>query len=113
MNAYIVEIRESDGNDCTVYDCIVDAHSEQDAFDRVYAHFDERAEHEDWENDGGEGWYFPCDCTDADADACEGHGGLMIGDAEEFASRADAEHAHATITYYHSLYVLYPVSKES
>ena len=109
MKAYIVEIRESDGNDCTVYDCIVEAESHEDAFNKVYDHFSARAAAEGWESDGGEGWYFPCDCDDYICDPdyeCEGHGGIVIGEPEEFASYADAMCSHTKESYYHSLYTV-------
>lgn len=106
MKAYIVEIRESDGNDCTVYDCIVEAESHDDALNKIYEHFDARAEREGWESDGGEGWYFPCDCDDDNSDACEGHGGILIGEPEEFASYDDAMGSHTKESYYHTLYTI-------
>ena len=38
MNAYIIELRDSDGNDVTVYDVVVSAATRDEALDAMWAH---------------------------------------------------------------------------
>lgn len=59
---YYIEIRESDGNDCTVYDAVIEANNRDDADYIVSRHFDALAEEKNWDSDGDSGYYFPCDC---------------------------------------------------
>lgn len=59
---YIFELRESDGNDCTVYDAIVEADSSKQALALLADDLDSRAKAKDWESDGNYGYFFPCDC---------------------------------------------------
>jgi hypothetical protein len=62
MKYYYYEIRESDGNDCRVYDCIVEAENKEQADQEVSSHFEAEAKANDWESDGDFGYFFPCDC---------------------------------------------------
>jgi hypothetical protein len=103
MKGYIVEMRDSDGNDCTVYDVILIAESAEAAEALVLTHFDKQAESRGWESDGDRGWYYPCDCAE-DSDGCDGHGGITLGDPEEFASLEAAAAEHKANRYYHCKY---------
>ena len=63
MKAYLFEIRESDGNDCTVYDCIIMADNAEDAKDELATNLEAKAKQGNWESDGNfGGYYLPCDC---------------------------------------------------
>lgn len=112
---YIAEVRDSDGNDCTVYDALIAAESRDAASDKLWKYL-EAAYPED-ESDGGFGTYHPCDCVcdhnaspwDDDAKGHEtgrcgdqgwecSHGGLLTDEPETFAEydtkvEARAEHA--------------------
>ncbi len=59
---FLFEIRESDGNDCRVYDCIVEAGSQDEATDKLFVDLDAKAAKGNWESDGDMGYYFPCTC---------------------------------------------------
>ena len=41
MNYYIIEVRDSDGNDCTVFDALVSARTRDRALDKVWAYLEE------------------------------------------------------------------------
>jgi len=69
MKAYLFELRESDGNNCTVYDCIIEAESAQEALEELSADLDSRAKRGGWESDGFCGYYFPCDCQNEEPEA--------------------------------------------
>lgn len=82
MKTYTVEIRDSDGNDCKVYDVVVAANSAEEARDHVF----------DWalenspkgtEEDGDYGAYYSCDSCNCESENCEGHGGFSVGEASE------------------------------
>ncbi len=62
----LYEIRETDGNDCTVFDCIVEGKDREDCDEQLGEHFDGLAKKHNWESDGGWGYYFPCDCESPD-----------------------------------------------
>ena len=114
MPTYLIEVRDSDGNDCTVYDALVTAPTRDAASAKLWARLEE------WyptdEGDGGFGTYHTCDCrcehSTRDEALCDGcaqtwecsHGGLTTnedgGDVEEYATVAAARQAHAS---YHSL----------
>jgi len=97
---YLIVWHESDGNDCTVYDTIVMAESEEaalnllgDALERQMA-----ANGTSWQDDGNQlGYYF--DCTEACEEACEGHGGTSLRTVEEYATEEEARNARSR---YHS-----------
>ena len=56
---YLFEIRDTDGNDCTVYDCIIEADSIALATELIHAHFEAFTS---LESDGNSGYYRQCDC---------------------------------------------------
>jgi hypothetical protein len=60
---YYYELRESDGNDCTVYDIVIEAGDRDAADTQIAEHFDAEAKAKNWDADGSLGGYmFPCDC---------------------------------------------------
>jgi hypothetical protein len=94
MNAYLITWHESDGNDCTVYETIVEAVSEENALS-VLAYQVEKmlnAKGVEYSDDGSEfGYYFECpdDCeslADAfDFEECGIHsGGIALRDVQKF-----------------------------
>ena len=98
MATFTIEVRDSDGNDCTVYDYVVQAETADAARDAVWASV--REDYPDDEEDGCDGTYHPCDCicehtipggtTRFERNVCEdcddnwecSHGGLLIGEPE-------------------------------
>lgn len=114
MAAYMFELRDSDGNDCTVYDVIVEAAFKDEAVGKVFAWI--QTEYPGDEEDGDFGTYHPCDCECDHGVAphdCEqgcgdswecSHGGLLVSeDADEYPTLAAARDAHKRDRYYHSL----------
>lgn len=101
MPFYLYEIRDSDGNDCIVYDCIVEAADLDSAEDRIFEHFDAFTT---LDTDGDRGYYRECDCaippTEIDTWECS-HGGISIS-APEVYETEDA--AITACVYYHSRY---------
>lgn len=89
---WTVEIRDSDGNDCTVYDWIIEADSGWWARDKAFEEAQRRVP--DAEHDGDSGAYYPCDCEipEGEEDSWEcSHGGYIIGEPEgPFDSSAEA-----------------------
>ena len=106
MKFFLFEVRDSDGNDCTVFDVIVSAESREKASEKLWKHLDESFP--DDESDGGFGTFHACDCACehrktmvcakcADSWECS-HGGLLTNeDADgeagprEFATFEDAD----------------------
>ena len=110
---YLLELRDSDGNDCTVYDIIVEAADQDSALDRAWSEI--MKDYPDDEEDGGYGTFHPCDCEcehgvnpyqceqECDGDQWEcSHGGLLLNDhnVKSFETYAEALAAHAR---YHCL----------
>jgi hypothetical protein len=63
----LYEIRETDSNDCTVFDCIVEGNDREDCDAQIAEHFDALAERGNWESDGNFcSYYFPCNCESPD-----------------------------------------------
>jgi hypothetical protein len=95
---YTIEVRDSDGNDCHVYDLLVEAVSKDAAQDAAWAWV--RAEWPKDDEDGGDGTFHPCDCEckhgfgvgvdhETEDDDCDpsmwecSHGGVLVGEVEE------------------------------
>lgn len=103
MSHYLVTFHETDGNDATVFDAIVEAADEQGAFckvsDAIEADLTERGT--SFETDGDCGVYFQCeeDCPEE----CDGHGGIAMRTAEPFETLEAAEKAQKA-AYFHSRY---------
>ncbi len=73
---YYFEIRDTDGNHCRVYDCVVEAENEDEAYDKVQTSI-WLAYPRDEDNDDG-GTFHVCDCQPeepednaADCDQCD------------------------------------------
>lgn len=122
MKAYLIELRDSDGNDCSVDDILVEAESPERALDKAWEYVKETWPED--EEDGGFGTYHPCDCECEHAtttlaslkdretpitgvcDDCRdswecSHGGVLLSEEpEEYETVAQARAAHAT---YHGL----------
>lgn len=102
---YIIEIRDSDENDCTVYEALVQALGREEAVDRIFAEWVE-VEYPDDESDGDYGTFHACNCEcehGAAVGDCDGeddekrelarqscsdswecsHGGLLVSEPEE------------------------------
>lgn len=87
---------ESDGNDCTVFDTVVEAPTADDACSQL-ADALEKAMTENgtgYQEDGNMlGYYFDCDCDEANADTCDGHGGISLRTVESYTTEDDARAA--------------------
>ena len=60
-SVFLFEVRDSDGNDCTVYDVIVTASTRDEASKKLWVHLAEM--YPDDESDGGYGTFHACDCA--------------------------------------------------
>ena len=98
MATWLVEVRDSDGNDCTVYDVQVGADTAGSALEAVWAWVNETWPED--EEDGCQGTYHPCDCEcehginpwedelpSGSPHKCRdrwecSHGGVLVGDPE-------------------------------
>lgn len=90
MKHFLITWHESDGNDCTVYDSVVSADSEELALTvlalAVEADLDAGAGPDSYAPDCSEfGYDFLCsaDCPED----CEGHGGIVLREVTEYPSR--------------------------
>jgi hypothetical protein len=101
---FLVTFHETDGNDTTVYDSVVEAETEDAAFgkvaDSIAADLDKAGTA--YSEDGDCGFYFDCTEECNGAEDCS-HGGIVMRSAEEFASLPEAIKAQEAI-YYHSRY---------
>lgn len=95
MPTYIIEINDSDGNDCHVYDVVVSAPSRADALATVWRWINE--EYPEDEPDGNGGTYHPCDCATSDDE--DSHGGLLV-DTEGIAEFPDVQTAMSQRRYH-------------
>ena len=59
---YLYVLTETDGNDATKYDIVVEAPTKQLADEQISTHFDALAKEKEWDIDGNGGYFFPCDC---------------------------------------------------
>lgn len=85
---YLFEVRDTDGNDTTVYDAIVEADNQENASDKLWAHL-KRCYPKD-ESDGGFVTFHTCDCscehsTSEVCEECRGgweccHGGILTNE---------------------------------
>jgi len=97
---YTIVWHESDGNDCTVYDTIVERNDKEGAELALDATLEKHLKGNDQsaESDGNLlGFYFDCDCEenpDADPETCDGHGGTCHRETMgPFPTYRDAEKA--------------------
>ena len=106
MAWFSVTFHETDGNDCTVYDTVVEAETEDEAFGKVADSLEKTltADGRGFEDDGDCGFYFDCDCEIPEGDEntweCS-HGGIVMREAERFEGEEGAEAAHL---FYHCRY---------
>jgi hypothetical protein len=78
---WLFEIRESDGNDCNVFDAIVSADSRKEASVKLWKHL--ASAYPGDESDGGYGTFHPCTCEipEGEEDRWEcSHGGLLTNE---------------------------------
>lgn len=95
---WLFEVRDSDGNDCTVYDVVVNARTLERASAALWAHL--KRCYPDDETDGGYGTFHPCNCHEyvscehqsigfcekpkcqraEERFECQGHGGLLTNE---------------------------------
>lgn len=78
MSLFTVEVRDTDGNDCTVYQVLVDCDSAEEAREQAFD-WAMREAPEGTEEDGDFGGFYPCDCDDETPTDCE-HGGFTVGE---------------------------------
>lgn len=125
MKFYVAEVRDSDGNDCTVFDAVIAARDREHAVERLWDHLESR--YPDDESDGGYGSYHPCSCAewckqdggstndcaahtpdgdpDADcktAEGCDGHGGITTPEPDQYQEFETEAEARAAMSRYHS-----------
>lgn len=74
---YLFELYDSDCNDCTVNDVLVQANNEEEAKEKICRYVEDTDP--ELEADGGYGWYYPCKHDDTE-DWCEGHGGVVLNE---------------------------------
>ena len=100
MRHYLVTFHETDENDTTVYDCVVNAEDENGAFGKVADEIAKRLDTDGrpYSEDGGFGFWFDCTCDDADY--CDGHGGIVMRTAEPFEAEEDAIKEQQAIVYH-------------
>lgn len=97
---YLAEIRESDGNDCTVYDAIVEADSQEAASDKLHKEIE--AAWANLESDGGFGYFFPCDCPESEDGYSDcSHGGILAPEPEGYEAYETFEKARDARRIYH------------
>lgn len=116
---YLATLRDSDGNDCTVYTLIIEASDRQGASDKAWKWID--AEWPDDEGDGGYGTFHPCDCvcdhqslTPEEGGICDrcldgwecSHGGLLMEETQDFEEYPNHDAALAQVPNYHQHIIL-------
>jgi hypothetical protein len=104
---YIVESRESDGNDCSVTDHIVEADDAKAAVNKVCNELERRATERGigMESGGGFGYYFECDCDipEGEEDSWEcSHGGVDVAEPDQVQAFATFDAVQVERALYHS-----------
>ena len=94
MNAYLITWDESDGNDCTVYDTVITADSEDAALSTLSDALEAQmiANGTEWQ-DGGNYLDYMFNCAADCEEDCEGHGGTNLREVQCFATEEDARNA--------------------
>lgn len=111
MGHYLVTWHETDGNDCTVYDSVIEAATEEKAlsilaFNLECAMNDNKTPYSE---DGSEfGYYF--DCSDDCDEECDGHGGICLRTVEVYATDKEA---HAARSPWHTEYACFEGSADN
>ena len=101
MTHYLVTWHETDGNDATVYDTVVEAATEDAAYEAGSNEAYTYSNVINMESDGDFGFYFPCDCPEDVEWDCPGHGGIVMRSAERFDTEDEAR-AEQRATHYHT-----------
>ena len=111
---YLGEVRDSDGNDCTVYTVLVAATTSADACDQVFTWIGETWPED--EDDGSSGTFHPCDCECehgksigeciAEPPCCDNwdcsHGGVIGPEEPDMLEAYDTEdEARTAMPFYH------------
>ena len=102
MAWFTITWHESDGNDCTVYDTVVEAPDEDTALSLLGNAMETRmtANGTGFQKDGNHlGYYFDCDCDEDYADTCEGHGGTSL---REVTAHVTEDSARQAMSRWHS-----------
>ena len=88
---YLITFDESDGNDCEVFDAIVEAKTEEEALGLLAKSVDARLVENgvDFEEDGSEFGYF-FNCSEDCGEDCHGHGGMGLREVVAYDTLADA-----------------------
>ena len=90
MSHYLITWHETDGNDCTVFDTIVEAVDESAALAKLAAAV-ERELMGPYTDDGSEfGYYFECPDDCGGGESCEGHGGIVLRGVDAYPTEAEA-----------------------
>lgn len=97
---YLITWHESDGNDCTVYDTLVEASSEDEALTLLGTALEAKLTENgtDFSEDGNQLGY-TYDCAEDCAEFCDGHGGTSLRTVERHNSELAARSA---MSFYHS-----------
>lgn len=105
MSYYLITWDESDGNDCTVFDTIVQAESRELALGLLSDSIEKTLTNSgtSYESDGNElGYYFNC-ADDCPEDCEEAHGGINLRTVETYSTE---EEAYAARSRWHSEWVI-------
>lgn len=91
MSWFLIVWHETDGNDCTVYDTVVEAATEDEALGKLGDALEKQmdANGTEYQEDGNHlGYYFGC--SDDCADDCDGHGGTSLREVTAYPTEDDA-----------------------
>lgn len=91
---YLITWHESDGNDCTVYDTVVQAETEDSALSLLADAMEKRMDENgtSYEEDGNHlGYYF--NCSDDCHEDCEEHGGTSLREVNSYETEDSARSA--------------------
>ena len=112
---FLIELRDSDGNDCTVYDVLIEAKDDEEAYAILDKYIEE--EYPGDESDGSFGTFHPCVCecehgtkSEPLCEECSedrecSHGGLLYGETgyQGFEAFDTYEQAYEARARYHTL----------
>jgi hypothetical protein len=88
---YLITWHETDGNDCTVYDTVVQADCADDALTALDAAIEQQlTEQGNPYSSGGNLVDFYFDCDEDCPEDCEGHGGIALRTIESYPTEAEA-----------------------
>lgn len=96
MPWFCIVWHESDGNDCTVYDTVVEAPTEDEALNLLSDALEKQmdANGTSYQEDGNHlGYYF--DCAEDCPEDCDGHGGTSLREVTTHTTEYDAMKARS------------------